>query len=329
MKKRIAMIGAGLSGLTAACRLHEDFDVSVFEQSQVPGGRSATCYAHPYAFDHGAQFFIVKDHRVQAFIKPMLAAGIIAPWHARFVEMCGQERVASRHWSDAYPHYVGVPGMDAIGAYLADKLQVHYACRVAKIERCHRQWRLYDAQGGALGGYDWVLLSLPVVQTLALLPNVFIWKQMLSRFSMKACYSLMLGFAPGFDLGLDAARIGDASISWLSANHSKPGRHIPPSYVIHATNAWADEHLGLAKKEVKHAMVSETMRVFGDCMGDYTYMGVHRWLFANIGKQVSDSYLLDADNQLGVCGDWLIHGRIEAAMLSGMALSDHFKPLTS
>ena len=323
MKMHVAIIGAGLSGLTAACRLQKDHHVTVFEQSGVPGGRSATCYASPYAFDHGAQFFIVKDYRVKAFINPMLHAGVIAPWHARFIEMRGQECIASRQWGDDYPHYVGVPGMHAIGAYLARGLQIQYACCVAKMTRHHRKWMLHDAHGDVLGAFDWVLLSLPAAKALALLPSTVEWRQTLKDFTMKACYSLMLGFVPGWDMGFDAALIGDACISWLSANHSKPGRCTPPSYVIHATNAWADEHLSLDDCQVKSALLSEAIRIFGDGIGDYAYVGLHRWPFANIDKQTSKPYLLDIEGRLGVCGDWLTHGRVEAAIGSGIALSEH------
>jgi renalase len=47
---------------------------------------------------------------------------------------------------------------------------------------------------------------------------------------------------------------------------------------------------------------------------------VQRWLYANAEKRVdADPCLLDRDQQVIACGDWCIHGRIEAAFLSGQA----------
>ncbi|MCX6834114.1 MAG: FAD-dependent oxidoreductase, partial [candidate division Zixibacteria bacterium] len=54
---RVAVIGAGISGLISARTFHElGFDVTVFEKSRGPGGRTATRRADPgLSFDHGAQ----------------------------------------------------------------------------------------------------------------------------------------------------------------------------------------------------------------------------------------------------------------------------------
>lgn len=323
MKQRVAIVGAGLAGLTAACGLQKQFEVTLFEKSRAPGGRAATRHAAPYAFDHGAQFFTVKNAAVREWIAPLLSAGVIAPWYARFVELYGQDCLSSRQWGDDLPHYVGVPGMRAIGVHLAKGLAVHYATCVAQVVRVDGQWALYDSAGKGLGLYDWVLFSSPVSQTQALLPDCFVFKRRLDDFQMSACYSLMLGFEAGFDLGFDAALVSGASISWVSANHSKPGRLTPPAYVVHATNDWANRHVDAEDDWVKAALLMETKAVLGERVMAHVHLDVHRWRFANIGKRRSDPYLLDLENRLGVCGDWLIQGRIEAAMRSGIALSDH------
>ena len=63
---RLAIIGAGISGLSCADRLREaGFDLVVFDKARGPGGRMATRrvetaqgIAH---LDHGAQYFTVRD----------------------------------------------------------------------------------------------------------------------------------------------------------------------------------------------------------------------------------------------------------------------------
>ncbi|NCV52973.1 MAG: FAD-dependent oxidoreductase, partial [Gammaproteobacteria bacterium] len=41
-KPRVAIIGSGISGLTAAYRLHNDVEVTVFEQNDWIGGHTHT-----------------------------------------------------------------------------------------------------------------------------------------------------------------------------------------------------------------------------------------------------------------------------------------------
>ena len=84
---KVAVIGAGISGLALANKLKKHFEVVVFEKSRGYGGRVATRRAHEFIFDHGAQFFKVKTDEFKEYIKPMIDQDIIDIWRARFVEI--------------------------------------------------------------------------------------------------------------------------------------------------------------------------------------------------------------------------------------------------
>ena len=60
---RVAVVGAGISGLICARRLQEQgFQVTVFEKSRSSSGRAATRRVDlSLSFDHGAQYFTVRD----------------------------------------------------------------------------------------------------------------------------------------------------------------------------------------------------------------------------------------------------------------------------
>ena len=136
---RVAIIGAGLSGLTAARLLHDSCDVTVFEKSRGFGGRMATRYAGDFEFDHGAQFFTARSTEFKAFLTPLLADGVVDLWRGQFVELHRQTLNSSASWDDAYPHYVGVPRMNAI------------ACRTRRMPptRLRQYCTEYSAQSDA------------------------------------------------------------------------------------------------------------------------------------------------------------------------------------
>ena len=46
------------------------------------------------------------------------------------------------------------------------------------------------------------------------------------------------------------------------------------------------------------------------------------WRYANIKKQEGETYLIDPDLNIGVYGDWFIHGRIEASSTSRFDLTN-------
>ncbi|MBY0428616.1 MAG: NAD(P)-binding protein [Alphaproteobacteria bacterium] len=85
MKKRVAIIGAGLSGLTLAKQLSLSADIVIFEKARGVGGRMATRYAEQYFFDHGTQFFTVRTKAFKNFIEPYLQSGLVAEWKGKAI----------------------------------------------------------------------------------------------------------------------------------------------------------------------------------------------------------------------------------------------------
>ena len=67
MTLNIAIIGAGIAGITAARTLVQaGHHVHVFEKSRGAGGRMSTRDSNVGTFDHGAQYFTVRDPRFEA-----------------------------------------------------------------------------------------------------------------------------------------------------------------------------------------------------------------------------------------------------------------------
>jgi len=70
MKKKIAVLGAGPTGLSAAWKLlQQDFEVDVIEKENIVGGLSASIKKHNYTVDYGPHNFHVKRGEPQPLIK--------------------------------------------------------------------------------------------------------------------------------------------------------------------------------------------------------------------------------------------------------------------
>ena len=74
---KIAIIGAGISGLTAAMHLNDVAEITLFEKSRGAGGRICSRYTDRYSFDHGAQFFTARSPEFKEFLKPLIKSGVI------------------------------------------------------------------------------------------------------------------------------------------------------------------------------------------------------------------------------------------------------------
>ena len=317
----VAIVGAGLAGLTAARALQDYAEVKIFEKSRGVGGRLATRRADSFQFDHGAQFFKVRSAAFQDFLEPLLAAGVVQRWDARFVEIAERAVRQSWQWGADYPHYVGAPGMNAVGKYLCVGLNVELESRVQAMSKRGAKWSLTDADGQELGSYDWVLLTAPAQQTASLLPPEFVWAEQASSVPMQGCFSLMLGFEQPLALEFDAALVRGEDISWVSVNSSKPGRATPFCLLIHSTNNWADANFEQDREFVLDYLCQQSSAVLGHDLSKAQHKAVHGWRFANLKKSAGPSHWLDSEQRVGVCGDWFIQGRVEAAFTSGAELA--------
>jgi len=325
---KIAIIGAGISAITIAQNLKGITNVSLFEKSQGLGGRMALRRSEPYEFDHGAQFFTAKTKSFKSFIEPLIRKNIIKRWDARFAEFKKNKILRSVTWDSEYPHYVGVPGMNAIPKYLAIGLNVKLNVTVSKIiKNSDHSWELFDDNLNNLGKFDWVISTAPAIQSAEILPDCFNHRNDLLNTKMVGCFSLMLGFKKELPLSWDAALISDADISWVSVNSSKPDRGKSFSMLVHSTNAWAEKHLSDEPQCVISYLTKETSRIIGHDTNQADHVDLHAWKYANICKQPRSDLFIDYENKLASCGDWFIHGRIESAFESGLMMAKEIKKI--
>ena len=125
----------------------------------------ATRYAGGLVFDHGAQFFTARSEAFREYLAPLIRAGVVADWPVQFAEFQGSKLISTRPWAESVAHYVGVPGMNAVGKWLAKDLHIVLDTPVARMSREDTRWRLYDDGDALLGCYDWVVTTAPAPQS--------------------------------------------------------------------------------------------------------------------------------------------------------------------
>ena len=190
---RLAIIGAGLSGLTLAGELDGFAEVTVFDKSPRVGGRIATRTGECFQFDYGAQFFTARSVAFQNYLKPLIATGRVAEWHPRVITLGDDRKSYRRDWFE--PHYVAVPGMNTLCQLAAEGKNLMVDTAIASLEKTIAGWLLRDRNDTCHGPFDWVVCSMPAPQSAALLPSAFTGYEQVTNTAMLGCYSLLLGFA--------------------------------------------------------------------------------------------------------------------------------------
>jgi predicted NAD/FAD-dependent oxidoreductase len=94
--------------------------------------------------------------------------------------------------------------------------------------------------------------------------------------------------------------------------------------VLHATPTWSTAHLEQDAESLVPRMLEAFARVVGDSI-PARYATGHRWRYAipaNGAGTLSGDALHDPVTALAAAGDWCVGGRVEGALVSGMAAAD-------
>ena len=319
MSEQIAIVGAGISGLLAARELSgAGHAVRVFDKARGPGGRMATRRYEDLAFDHGAQYFTVRNTRFRREVERWVEQGVAARWDARLVEAGdGQRHV---HQSE-YDRYVGVPRMSAITRYLSADLEVTLGTRVRSISREGSGWRLRD-DSGDLGRFGTVLVTTPPEQAVSLLAAAPDLVAVASSVTSAPCWAAMAAFDRPLDASFDGAFVSDERLAWAARNNSKPGRLPQEAWVLHGAAAWSRAHAEAPAETVVDSLVTSFFEATGLEPRVPVFATAHRWLLAMAEQPLAVGAAWDATGTLSVCGDWCNGCRVEGAASSGLAAVD-------
>ena len=316
---KIAVVGAGVSGLMCARELaRAGSSVHIFDKGRRPAGRLSTRRDSGVAFDHGAQYFTVRDPAFADAVARWRELRVVAPWAGRIVVL-GEDPPSPPR--PPTTRYVGVPTMSAIGRHLADGLDVRARVRIESIKRVGTQWRLRDDEARDVGDYEAVAVAVPSAQAVPLLAGAPDLGVAAARAAMAPCWAVML--VPESPLGLpfDGAFIHGQAVGWAARQDSKPGRAPIEAWVLHATAQWTKAHWEMPSSGVIDALCEAFAASAGISPIKVSRSTAHRWRYALPTLPTDSRCLVDSALKIGACGDWCGGPRLEGAYLSGIELA--------
>lgn len=185
---RVAILGSGISGSTAAATLLEStkhsLDVSVYEAGRGIGGRMSTRRIVDeggnllYQFDHGCQY--ISTPKTECFRKELekwKERRWVEPWQGTFATIsCAPSSTSSGSSNGetqlyiedtAKERYVGYPSMNAICEHLLQTISEHSTLSVSTGKQARAvqvnsddqsPWQIYH-NNELLGSYDWLIVT--------------------------------------------------------------------------------------------------------------------------------------------------------------------------
>jgi renalase len=316
METDIAIVGAGLAGLTAAHALREaGREIVLYDKGRRAGGRCATRKLAGATVDTGAQFFTVRSAAFADLIDQWTAEGCpIEVWGEGFAQaQCVADGpTAAKEGGDGHPRYVVAGGMSNLAAHLARDLDVRTGTRVTAVRRDGDRWSM-ELLGSGVSRARAVVLTPPLPQTLALLGRR---PDRLADQDYEPCLALLLVLDRPPDLpSPGAVQFASGPIAWVADNAAKGASHAPAltvhvagdgSEIFYDADAQVvtDELLGLIRPWLAGAQPIAS--------------DVFRWRYAK-PRHPDDIGALLLGDSLVVAGDALAGAKVEGAVTSGLA----------
>jgi renalase len=302
------IVGAGMAGLACARRLAQaGMPTTVLDKGRGIGGRMATrrvtLGAQDIRFDHGAQYFTLKD--------------------AGFARMLDDLPDAAAPWDDgaATPHLVGRPGMSALPRRMGEGLRVHQQVEVTGLQRSAKGWTITSSDGTRHDAAQ-IVLTIPAPQALRLLGADHPFAEALQAVQITPCLTLMAAFAADAPRPFVNRSDPDHPLAWIAQDSSKPDRADEiTTWVAQASPAWSAQYLEDTPVQITARMLPLLADTLGLAAPDALYAAAHRWRYARVTKPLGQPFLHSGQDGLYLGGDWCIGPRVEAAWQSGDAIA--------
>ncbi|WP_424177618.1 NAD(P)/FAD-dependent oxidoreductase [Yoonia sp. TsM2_T14_4] len=295
----VIVIGAGITGLTAARRLADaGRAVLVLDKGRGIGGRVATRRAMGLHFDHGAQYVSAKDAGFAAVLGELAASGHVGAWQTGLV---------------------GTPGMSALAKGIGAGLSVRQEALVTGLSRDGEGWRVH-LEDEVLPASR-VICTVPTPQVAGIIGADHPLVTGLTDVAYAPNLTLMAaidGPAP-----FVTARDASADLAWIAQDSTKPDRPQGSlAWVAQASTAFSETHLELDKEALADLLLPLLLDRLGAHMTQVRYAAAHRWRYGQVTQAFGAPFLRDDTATLYLGGDWCLGPKVEDAWTSGTSIAD-------
>lgn len=296
----VAVIGAGIAGITAARQLSSaGQSVQVFEKSRGSGGRLASKRSTMGRVNLGAQSFNAEDAEFIAQLHSWQQAGWV------------------EHSTTEPNHWTGTPYMSALTRNLLGEVQTHFACEISSLHYTNDGWQLHDQHGHSHGPFQQVLVAIPAPQAKVLLstcaPELAIQA---ASVVMQPAWIVVLSFAEAITLPSSLKQLHNSTVAELIYTPQSTAQALS-ILTLRATTSWSSQHLEEQSEQVIAALTDACNTLLDTPLPTTVNAFAHRWRYA-LGALAQPSGLL-AEPQRGlyIAGDWCGLGDVESAWRSG------------
>jgi renalase len=314
---KITIIGSGFSSAVLSKNLKTK-DISIFDKSRGPGGRSSTRRVnHVGIFDHGLQFISPKEKEFGLFLNQHLTS-FIKEWDGDFLFFENNKKIKKKK-------YIGKSGNNEFVKYLIST-NVHYQKELLSIEKKNKKW-LLEFKDSSKQECEILILTIPLEQCKTIILPLNLDLKIIG--SMEPNLTAMIAFDKSLGISANGYRFEKNSIlGWAANESSKIRSENNPDlelWTLQSSLSFAQkkfQNYRDNKEEVINLMVGEFFNLFNIKKANIVHKDIHSWLYAFKKENFSHKFYWNKEINLGICGDWMCGSKAEDSWSSASTLAD-------
>ena len=332
---KIAVIGAGVAGLTAGRVLAEvGHEIVVFEKSRGYGGRLATRYTgnnNTTKVDHGLPYIEVSSDKIEPLVNELIDSGILEPWVGPFVHK--NEQGEETDIKPTKKRYIAPKGMNQVGKKLARMVDVRTETKVSGITHIgedrtkKRSWML-NFPTGLAENFDAVIIATPSKQAYAILnttiDEVATLKLLrdVDSVEYEPSFSLMVGYGSADIPNWAMMECDNDVIESITNEASKREEGAECSFVVHTTAEFAKKFMNSNRDEVEEIILDELSEILGGWSALPEWKQLHFWRYSKVKNPLDCPFMevVGHDAPIALVGSYMNGDSVESAYLSGLAI---------
>ncbi|MEX0857524.1 MAG: FAD-dependent oxidoreductase [Balneolaceae bacterium] len=335
---KIAVIGAGIAGLTAGRELAKAGNqVVLFEENQDFGGRMATYVSKKHQkIDYGISYFEPASGEFGDFLEELKSKKLITTWEGNFAKKSSDDSI--KNVENNKPLYISTDGMNNIAKYLGRMLDIRFGTKVGGLTHIganrtkKRAWML-NFPSSLTENFDAVIIAAPARQAYAILNTTIdeIETLTLVREIDEVLYTPQISYVAGYGDAekpeWNALEVEDDTITWVSNEARKNNESSECAFVVHTTGEFAHENRDEDKKVIAEKIANRLSEITG---AGWTalpeWQQVYSWKYSKAINPLPHDYMeiKSMETPLALIGSYMNGNDIESAYLSGLKLARHW-----
>jgi len=323
--KNIAIIGAGMTGLSLAYNLQEH-NITIFDKSWRPGGRVSTRKHDNYLFDHGAHY-LSTNHSVNQLNEVIRRYNL-----GQVIEIdFATDYLKSKKTRKKI--IIGQNGMNSIPKSIFDniKLRSYFNSKIIKISKNSNDLFSLFTEKEEFKDFDYVLICIPYLQSKELSNDLIDFTQIVNEPSYDPIHTVMLSYKDINNINIKAGLNLHNDISFFMNQNIKFNELYDDCWVLNMSSEYTNNNINIDKSDLEKYAQSIFEKTFG-INNEIRFIKSHRWLYAQTKVSYNSiskkNWINSKDNKIFLSGDWVLGKSLSDAWDAGQKLSHYIKILS-